>query len=170
MKRTGFIAGILISALLFFSHPLVLFTPFNLLLSLFPIAFPFFIFFLHPLSHSEPPTPVVPHLRRRCTFLPDVVGAGNENSDHRLQEASGGRGLGGGRCLSGTSEDARVPRMSPAVSARTHKCTGSAVLPVHIIFSPLSRKCAVQRYDRWAAFRDGAAPTVCLSLLRMDAE
>lgn len=45
MKRTGFIAGILISALLFFSHPLVLFTPFNLLLSLFPIAFPFFIFF-----------------------------------------------------------------------------------------------------------------------------
>ena len=27
MKRTGFIAGILISALLFFSHPLVLFTP-----------------------------------------------------------------------------------------------------------------------------------------------
>lgn len=52
----------------------------------------------------------------------------------------------------------------------THKCTGSTVLPLRIILSPSSRKCAVPCYDRWVAFRDGAAPTVCLSPFRMAAE
>ncbi len=71
-----------------FPHPPALFTPFNLLLSLFPIGFIFYLF--HPLSHLNlllllfPSPPMLHH-------PPGCGGSRNKNSDHRLEEASGDR-------------------------------------------------------------------------------
>lgn len=101
---------------------------------------------------------------RHLLGLP-LVGAGTRTLTtvwRKRQET----GLGGGRCLGGTFEVLSRMSWSPLLYLYTHTpwCTGSTVLP------PSSRKCAVPCYDRWLAFRDRAAPTVCLFLLRMAAE
>lgn len=109
---------------------------------------------------------------------PGCGGCRSKNSDHRLEEASGDRA---GRwqmsgwhlrgCLQNVLQSSIVSLRADTYSqTHTHKCTSSTVLPLLIILSPSSRKCAVPCYDRWLAFRDEAAPTVCLSPLRMAAE
>lgn len=158
-KKTEFIAGLLIPLFLFSIPPLIF--------SLFPIALIFHLF--HPLFRFE--LSVLYLFSTNAAHPPpDVVGVRESLTTDRGKHQE--TGLGGGRCLSG---DLWGHRSLHAVSTHTHTHTGSISAPLFSLsasacLSPSSRKCAVLCYDRWVAFGDRAAPTVCLSLLRMAAE